>query len=135
MERVANLAGDAGSAARQHNGVIGAAALALVSARPYAGSWQDGSRLANVEALADHHRWAIDDSIFVRVPDYPPGRGPYPPDEPALLERGTCDKLYIGGHYYADRPVPALLMAAVYQAWKWCGGPTAPSDRTAFASH
>ena len=105
--------------------VVGAAALALVSARPYAGSWQDGSRLANVEALVDYHCFAIDDSIFVRVPDYPPGRGPYPPDEPALLERGTCDKLYIGGHYYADRPVPALLMAAVYQAWKWCGGPSA----------
>jgi hypothetical protein len=105
--------------------ILGASALAFMSARPYAGSWQDGSRLANVEALVDHHRWAIDDSIFVRVPDYPPGRGPYPPDEPALLQRGTCDKLYIKGHYYADRPVPALLMAGLYQVWEWCGGQTA----------
>jgi hypothetical protein len=105
--------------------IIGASALAFGSARPYAGSWQDGSRLANVEALVDHHRFAIDDSIFVRVPTYPPGQGPYPPDEPALLQRGTCDKLYINGHYYADRPVPALLMAGLYQVWEWCGGQTA----------
>jgi hypothetical protein len=105
--------------------ILAASALAIVSARSYAGSWQDGSRLANVEALVDHHRWAIDDSIFVRVPSYPPGRGPYPSDEPGLLQRGTLDKLYINGHYYADRPVPALFMAGLYQVWRWCGGETA----------
>jgi hypothetical protein len=105
--------------------ILVASALAVASARPYAGSWQDGSRLANVEALVDYHRWAIDDSVFVRVPRYPPGQGPYPPDEPGLLLRGTLDKLYINGHYYADRPVPALLMAGLYQVWKWCGGQTA----------
>ena len=38
----------------------------VLSARPYAGSWNDGSRLAAVESLVDYHTWAIDDSIFVR---------------------------------------------------------------------
>ena len=40
----------------------------LSAARPYAGSWNDGSRLATVESLVDRHTWAIDDSIFVAVP-------------------------------------------------------------------
>jgi hypothetical protein len=112
--------------------VIGAATVAIAGAYPYAGSWQDGSRLANVEALVDYHTWAIDDSIFVRVPAYPPGRGPYPPNEPALLRSGTKDKLLIGGHYYTDRPVPALLMAGVYQCYKWCEGETARARPDAF---
>jgi len=106
--------------------VLAAAAfLALVSARPHAGSWQDGSRLAIAEALVDQHTFAIDHSIFVQVPAYPDGRGPYPADEPALLKTGTCDKLFIRGHYYSDRPVPAALMAGLYQVWRYAGGTTA----------
>ena len=46
------------------------------SARPYAGGWNDGSRLATAECLVDQHTLAIDDSIFVRVP---PGEGPAVP--------------------------------------------------------
>ncbi len=100
--------------------------IAVVSARPYAGSWNDGSRLAAVEALVDHHTFAIDDSIFVTPPPADPNvAAPYPSHEP-LLKNGTCDKLFIDGHYYSDKPaVISLLMAGVYQAWQWCGGPNA----------
>ena len=45
--------------------IVAAAAVALVSARPYAGGWNDGSRLAMVESVIDRHTLAIDDSIFV----------------------------------------------------------------------
>jgi hypothetical protein len=103
-------------------------AIAALSAQPYAGSWNDGSRLATVECLVDYHTLAIDRSIFVHVP--PPGdsgaSSPYPLDEPELLLHGTGDKLWIGGHYYSDKsPVPALLLTGVYQAWQWCTGATA----------
>lgn len=100
-------------------GVLGlATAIALVSASDYAGSWNDGSRLATVEALVDQHTLAIDHSIFVDVPKS--GRAdaplPYRRDDADLLEHGTLDKLFIDGHYYSDKsPVPALLMAAAYE--------------------
>src|SRR5213082_414583 len=88
-------------------------AIAVVSALPYAGAWNDGSRLATVECLVDHHTLAIDRSVFVAVPapGDPTARSPYP-EGADLLRRGTQDKLLIGGHYYSDKsPVPALLMA------------------------
>jgi hypothetical protein len=99
-----------------------AAVVAAVSARGYAGSWNDGSRLATVESLVDRHTLSIDDSIFVRPPADPAGN-PYPAADAALSRDGTGDKLYIRGHFYSDKsPVPALLMAAAYQAWRWCTG-------------
>jgi hypothetical protein len=101
--------------------------LAVITARPYAGAWNDGSRLATVEAMVDHHTLAIDDSIFVRVP---PRNGstasPYPPDDLLLQWRGTQDKLFINGRYYSDKsPVPALLLAGVYEVWQAGTGLTA----------
>src|SRR5579885_290722 len=101
--------------------------LAAVTARPYAGAWNDGSRLATVEALVDHHTLAIDDSIFVRVPPLDPGTpSPYPRDSELLQTKGTKDKLYIDGRYYSDKsPVPALLLAGVYEAWEAATGLTA----------
>jgi hypothetical protein len=101
-----------------------ATVVAVVSAQPHAGSWQDGSRLAMVEALVDYHTWAIDESIFVAVPALGEGQSPYPADQP-ILQLGTQDKLFIDGHFYSDKPVAALLLAGVYQVWKWCGGETA----------
>src|SRR5262249_13483019 len=44
--------------------LIASGAVAAGSARPFAGSWNDGSRLAAVESLVDAHTFAIDDSIF-----------------------------------------------------------------------
>lgn len=95
-----------------------ASAVAAVSARPWAGSWNDASRLATVESLVDRHTFAIDDSIFVR---------PQPPGQPGGDETRaplvTQDKLFIAGRFYSDKPpVPALLMAGLYQAWRWSGG-------------
>jgi hypothetical protein len=108
--------------------LVVAAAVAIVSARPYAGGWNDGSRLATVEALVDQHTLAIDHSIFVDVPASasPDAPRPYPPHDELLLRHGTSDKLFIGGHYYSDKsPVPALLMAGVYRCWQACTGLTA----------
>jgi hypothetical protein len=99
-----------------------AATLAAVSARDHAGSWNDGSRLATVESLVDRHTLAIDDSNFVRPPA-DPADNPYPVEDAALFRNGTSDKLFIRGHFYSDKsPVPAVLMAAAYQAWHWCTG-------------
>ena len=102
--------------------LIWAAVVAVVSARPYAGSWNDGSRLATVESLVDRGTWAIDDSIFVR-PNGPYGTGASP-----AAEQGTLDKLLIDGRFYSDKsPVPAVLMAGEYAVLKAATGWTAAS--------
>jgi hypothetical protein len=105
-----------------------ASLIALVSARPYAGGWNDGSRLATVECLVDHGTLAIDDSIFVKVPLSTDAAvsGPYPAGNQMLQQYGTLDKLRIHGRYYSDKsPVPALVMAGVYAAWQGLTGLTA----------
>ena len=83
-----------------------AVVVALVGAVPYAGSPNDGSRLATVEALVDYHTFAIDDSIYVRTPPktWPRERLPYPPHWPVLTDTGTVDKLRIDGRFYSDKP-------------------------------
>jgi hypothetical protein len=88
------------------------AGLALGSARDYAGSYNDGSRLATVEALVDHGTLAIDDSIFVRPP---PDARPYNPAFAFLNRGGTGDKMFVGGRFYSHQPpVPAVLLAGAY---------------------
>ena len=105
--------------------VLAAVVLAAGSARPYAASSNDGSRLATVESLADRHTLAIDESIFVR-PDRAAPPGPYDPDFPFLGEHGTADKLLIFGHFYSDKPpVPALLLAGLYKGLEVFGLPPA----------
>jgi hypothetical protein len=95
--------------------------IAACSARPYAGSWNDGSRLATVEALVEEHTWAIDHSIFVNA-DSAQQHGaplPYAASDADLNKNGTRDKLFIAGHYYSDKsPVPALLLAGCYYLLK-----------------
>jgi len=105
--------------------ILVAAIVAALSARPYAGGWNDGSRLATVESLVDYHTLAIDRSIFVQVPTgLTPA--PYPADQSDLLQYGTGDKLFIDGHFYSDKsPVPALLMASAYEGWQRITGWTA----------
>ena len=105
--------------------VILTSVVALASARDYAGSWNDGSRLATVECLVDYHTLAIDQSVFVDVPQGD-GPSPYPAWEPDLVRTGTGDKLRIDGRFYSDKsPVPALLLASAYQSWRWAAGPSA----------
>lgn len=103
--------------------------LAIVLARPYAGGWNDASRLATAESVVDRGTMAIDDSIFVRVPQHQGLPLPYPVDRADLLTHGTLDKLYISGSFYSDKtPLPSLYLAGIYRVWTWCGGPMA-SDR------
>ena len=105
-----------------------AAAIALISARDYAGGWNDGSRLATVECLVDYHTLAIDRSIFVAVPriDLDADRPfPYPPNDPDSLA-GTKDKVLVGGHYFSHKPpIPAVMMSAEYWLWQKLAGQTA----------
>ncbi|HET6572949.1 MAG TPA: hypothetical protein VFG68_05050 [Fimbriiglobus sp.] len=105
--------------------VLAAVVVALVGAQPYAGGWNDGSRLATAESLGERGTFVIDDSVFVRVPPETQPT-PYPPGRADLLTLGTLDKLQIGGHFYSDKsPVPNVLMAGLYRAWLTLGGPTA----------
>lgn len=97
--------------------------IAVASATYCAGSWNDGSRLATVECLVDHGTWAIDESVFVKVPPSPAIQ-PYGP-RANEFPNGTLDKLFINGHYYSDKsPVPALVMAGPYWLWRTFGGPS-----------
>ncbi len=108
-----------------------ALAAAAVGARPYAGSWNDGSRLAAVESLLDRGTLAIDDSIFCRPPRHliDSGLAPYPAGRTDLLTFGTLDKLFIHGHYHSDKPaVVSILMAALYQPLMGVGLPS-PAER------
>jgi hypothetical protein len=104
-----------------------ASAIALVSARPYAGSWNDGSRLATVESLGDRGTLCIDQSIFVEVPPLDSNRpSPYPPNDELLQRYGTKDKLFIDGRYYSDKsPVPAFYLAGIYRLGRALGLPSA----------
>jgi hypothetical protein len=73
-----------------------------------------------VESLVDRGTFAIDDSIFVRVP---PENPPYPAALPDLVRRGTQDKLLIDGRWFSDKPpVPALFLAGIYGALKLTAG-------------
>src|SRR3954447_2581810 len=67
--------------------------LGAVGARPYAGSWNDGSRLAAVQSLGDHGTFAIDRSLFVQPPRdlSPDAPRPYATEDEFLMERGTLD--------------------------------------------
>ncbi len=107
--------------------VLASAILALASARPYAGAWYDGSRLASIEMLGERGAFAIDDSFFVRPPPVEAGRPmPYASDPQLLNLLGTQDKLLIDGKFYSDKPpVLGVLMAGVYRVWLAAGGPTA----------
>lgn len=104
-----------------------ALAFAAFSAKPYAGSWNDGSRLATVESLLDRGTLAIDDSIFCQVPSS--GISPYPPKRADLNLIGTFDKLYVRGHFYSDKPLFAgIVMAGLYRPLQWLGAPS-PAEK------
>ena len=110
--------------------VVGALLIAVLGARPYASSWNDGSRLASVEALVDQHTWAIDDSIFVKVPPQDE-LNPYSLELPSAS--GTMDKMLIGGHFYSDKPpVLTLYLAGIYWIAQKLTGLTAAYDPHVF---
>ena len=110
--------------------VAAATFVAFLSAQPYTGSWNDGSRLATVEALVDYGTLAIDDSVFVRGA---PALASADQSRPRLGGTGTLDKMLVGGRFYSDKPpVPALFLAGPYAAWRWSGGPSAVERPDAF---
>lgn len=102
-----------------------AAAVALLSAKPFATGWNDGSRLAAVESIVERNTLAIDDSIFCNPTDcIARGKFPYHTQEFGDLPFGTGDKLFIRGHFYSDKPaVISIMMAAVYRAARLVGFP------------
>jgi hypothetical protein len=105
--------------------------LAAVSARPYAGSWNDGSRLATVESVLDRQTLQIDNSIFCHPPadSIARGQAPYHPADQNLIEHGTRDKAFIAGHFYSEKPVIISFgMAGTYQVGRWLGLPS-PRER------
>ncbi|HJZ57069.1 MAG TPA: hypothetical protein VKE74_19015 [Gemmataceae bacterium] len=113
--------------------VLAAVALGLAAAgaRPYAGGWNDGCRLAAVESLLERGTLAIDDSVFCKTPQHllDAGHTPYPADRADLLLVGTLDKLHVRGHFHSDKPaVVSVLMAGMYQPLLWLGLPR-PGER------
>jgi hypothetical protein len=67
--------------------------LAVVTTHAAPGSWNAASRIATVQALVESHSFIIDNTVFI----------------------GTGDKVFIGGHFYSDKPpIPSVLGAAVY---------------------
>jgi len=99
-------------------------ALAATQARPYAGGWNDGSRLASVESLADRGTFAIDDSLYA-APRAEAGTAVYAPGLPAE----TRDKLFIDGRFYSDKPpLPSVPLAAAYRSLMAAGFPR-PAER------
>jgi hypothetical protein len=104
--------------------------VAVIGARPYAGSWNDGSRLAAVESLLERGTLAIDDSVFVRPRAVDRRHPPYPADVPGLFDKGTQDKLFIDGHFHSDKPpVVSGVLAAHYAPGYWLGVLPSPAER------
>jgi hypothetical protein len=105
-----------------------ALALAAAGAKPYATSWNDGSRLASVQALVERGSFCIEGTAFIDPERAPPEHPAYDPSDP-LLRRGTLDKLLIAGHYYSDKPpLVSLPLAAAYRGLMVLGLP-APGER------
>lgn len=82
------------------------ALVALVTIAPRVGSWNDASRIATIQSLVDSGSLSIEHSSIT-----------------------TMDKVFIGGHFYSDKPVlPQAMGAVVYAplramglklAWDW----------------
>src|SRR5438552_2265106 len=107
-----------------------ASLIAVASSRPFAGGWNDGSRLATIECLVDYGTFAIDDSVFVAVP---PENAPFTSYDPILHKTGTLDRMRLNGHYYSDKaPVPALYSAAIYKVLQVTTGLNARRDAAVF---
>ena len=115
--------------------LAGAILITVISALPYAGGWNDGSRLASVESLADYHTLIIDESVFVKTPGIVTKNAAlaWPPNNHALIDNGTLDKLFIKDHYYSElSPLPSVIMAGVYKAVQTATGLTASENPPLF---
>ncbi len=67
--------------------------LSMLVINPRINGWNEASRMALTQSLVEQHRFSIDESVFV----------------------STGDKVFIGNHFYSDKPpLPSLLAALVY---------------------
>ncbi|HJZ57068.1 MAG TPA: hypothetical protein VKE74_19010 [Gemmataceae bacterium] len=103
--------------------------LAAAGARPFAGGYNDGSRLATAESLIDRGTLAIDDSVFLGTQAVPDAPLVYRSGPPLVPIHGTLDRVRIDGHFYSDKPmVPAVLTAGAYRVLMAFGLPR-PDER------
>jgi hypothetical protein len=105
-----------------------------ILSHPYAGSWNDGSRLASVESVAERNTWVMDDSMFVFPNGPKPGiPNPYDPRSEVLAKRGTLDLMQIDGKFYSDKsPLPTLVMASLWKVFRYLGAAEAQLDPQLF---
>jgi hypothetical protein len=104
-----------------------AALVAAVSARPYAGSWNDGSRLASVESLVER---GTSPSILRLSERAVGGRSrraqPLRPGSAGAAVRHG-DRILVNGYYYSHKsPVPSVLMAVLYAGLRQGAGTRPP---------
>ena len=107
--------------------------LGVFLGHPFAGSWNDGSRLASVESVAERGTFVLDDSLFV-FPYGPKAGGPnpYDPKSEVLAKRGTLDLMQIDGHFYSDKsPLPTLVLAWSWKIFRGLGAPD-PQNNPSF---
>ncbi|WP_194793326.1 hypothetical protein [Raineyella fluvialis] len=72
---------------------LGLAVIGALTIVPKVMGWNDGTRMATIQALVQHHTLSIEPTSFASV----------------------NDKVFIGGHFYSDKlATPQLLGAAVY---------------------
>lgn len=91
------MTGDRGSTRQGRWPVIGVfvglAVLGALTIVPRVMGWNDGTRMATIQALVQHHTLSIEPSSFASV----------------------MDKVFIHGHFYSDKlATPQLLGAVVY---------------------
>jgi len=67
--------------------------LSMLAINPRINGWNEASRMALTQSLVEQHSFSIDESVFV----------------------STGDKVFIGNHFYSDKPpLPSILAALVY---------------------
>lgn len=111
---------------------LAALLLAGLGVRPYAGGWNDGSRLASAESLAERGTLAIDDSVYVRP--WTAAAPPFTPGDALLAEKGTLDRIRVGGRFYSDKPpLPSIAMAGVWKLARGLGARPVAEDPRVFA--
>ena len=111
---------------------LAALLLAGLGVRPHAGGWNDGSRLAAAESLAERGTLAIDGSVYVQP--WSAAAPPFTPGDALLAEKGTLDRIRVGGRFYSDKPLlPSIAMAGTWKVARFLGARPVAEEPRAFA--